>query len=180
MPVKIETAPCSVWPQKMTVIWRVCTRHAPWFGKLVIKWTHCLKCLECCSQVSVTCWHPHRSQSWWEPWAPHLCFLLCWHPKVLLGTGGSKEILEYSRGIKPRNRAPLLMEWRHLAGLSQILHLVVPEAMSATALGRCRAGGGGSPVPPQTQNVSGGPQALRRVLDSVHLIQPHSKIPFLF
>lgn len=68
-----------------------------------------------------------------------------------------------------------------MAGLSQTLHLVVPEAVSAVALSRCRAGGGGPRfLPSQTQNVSGGQQPLRGVLDSVHLIRPHSKIPFLF
>lgn len=53
MPVAKETAPCSALPQIITVTQQICTCHKPWIGKLVIQWTHCLKCRECLSQVSV-------------------------------------------------------------------------------------------------------------------------------
>lgn len=44
------------------------------------------------------------------------------------------EIPEYFRGIEPRNSVPLLREGvKTLASLSQTLHLVVPETVSAIA-----------------------------------------------
>lgn len=51
----------------------------------------------------------------------------------LIGVGVK---LQYFRGVKPRNSAPLLREeWSHVADLSQTVHLVLPETLGAIALG---------------------------------------------
>lgn len=93
---------------------------------------------------------------------PQPCPLLCWHHEVFSGTGGREdEVLEYFRGIGPRNSVPLLRDGvKTLASLSQTLHLVVLETVSTIARlwgmepGSCHhrtqsvSGRGGQQTPP--------------------------------